>query len=185
MPEIDSDLSQSSTATSLLVGKLKDTNAGYEHGELVFGYNLRDKTGEVRGGSSEKVWMQGEGTINRNNIDLADFGAHGGAEKGWKYFGMNHRDENMARVFEHEYLGHHHLGIMAAGDGNATQMGRVVEYTNLFRRERGILERLNYGGGGSPIVYGKTSDFNSTRELIKYIQAVNKGKISPTSYRKK
>ena len=66
------------------------------------------------------------------------------------------------------------------GEENQNTMGRVVEYTNQFRRDRNILERLNYGG--STIVYGRTSDFNSKRELMKYIRSINSGKTTPKSY---
>jgi hypothetical protein len=127
------------------------------------------------------AWMQGEGVINKNYIDLADFNANG-TLKGWNYQGMSARDENMARVFEHEYLGHHQLGKMAGGDGNAVQTGKVVEYTNQFRRERGVRERLNYGGAGTKIVYGSSADFATKKDLIKYIRSINAGKITPKSY---
>lgn len=178
--EYESDLSQSSTATGLLKDKLTDTNTGYEHGEIIFGYNLRGKDGAVEGGSSQKVWQLGDGVINKNYIDLEDFTSEG-RRKGWEYNGMSTRDENIARIFEHEYLGHHHLDKMGSGDGTPKTMGAVVEFTNQFRRERGdVLERLSYGARTVP--YGKTSDFKSKKEMTQYIRSVANGKIKPNSY---
>jgi hypothetical protein len=44
-----------------------------------------------------------------------------------------------------------------------------------------MLERLNYVSGFGTI-YGRTSDFSSKKEMIKYIKDVNRGKVVPKSY---
>lgn len=139
-------------------------------------------SGLVNQGGADQVCMGRKiGSVSRTFIDLGDFNSSG-SYKGFNYHGMGIRDENMARTFEHEYLGHHQLKKYGGGDGASVQMGKVVEYTNLFRRERAVLERLNYGATGTKIIYGKSSDFGSKTEMIKYIKSVNNGKITPKSY---
>jgi hypothetical protein len=67
----------------------------------------------------------------------------------------------MARVFEHEYFGHGGIQVGGAADGVGFSMGRAVETTNIFRRERGLDERLNYGSYYNPVIFfGSTSNQN-------------------------
>lgn len=157
--EYDSELSQSEDATGLLVDALTDTNTGKgadKHGTIIFGYNLDGiKNSSVEGGE----WVKKAPPKYKNGvtqIDLADYDANG------KYKSFNYnpalkpRAFNLARTFEHEYLGHQRLGIGGGGDGSGYSMGRVVESVNQFSRQRGLPERLNYYTNGF-IFFGNTN----------------------------
>jgi len=160
--EVDSELSQSESATGMLVDALTDTNTGKnsdKHGTIIFGHNLKGiKNGTVEGGE----WNTTGGIYRKGvtQIDLADYDSNG-KYKSFDYSSaLNPRSFNMARTFEHEYLGHQRLGIGGGGDGSGYGMGRVVESVNQFSRERKIPERLNYGTNGF-IFFGNTGDFSS------------------------
>jgi len=174
--EHDSELSQSESATNGLVDALKDTNTGKnddKHGTLLFGYNMRGvKGGDVDGGQ----WNRTGGLYNKGvtQIDLADFDSQG------KFKNMNYsstldpRAFNLARVFEHEYLGGHQKFMIGGfGDGNEYTMGKVVEATNLFARERNLPERLHYGNG--IIFFGRTLQYGSQGEQRKAVKSMVNG----------
>jgi len=156
--EVDSELSQSESATGFLVDALTDTNTGKDakkHGTIRFGYNLKGfQNGTVEGGE----WNKTDGGLTQ--IDLADYDSNGKYKTFGYGSGLNPRAFNMARTFEHEYLGHQRLGIGGGGDGSGYGMGRVVESANLYARERGLPERLNYYSNHY-IFFGNTGDFSS------------------------
>ena len=174
--EVESDLSQSESATGGLVDALKDTNTGKnadKHGTLMFGYNLRGvKGGDVDGGQ----WDRTGGLYRRGvtQIDLADFDSQGLYYNMSYSSALNPRAFNMARIFEHEYLGgHQKLMIGGFGDGGEFTMGRVVKATNVFARERNLPERLNYGSG--VIFFGNTLQYGNQGEQRKAVQSMVNG----------
>lgn len=169
---VDSELSQSSTATGLLSDALKDDNSAskgaFEHGQIVFGYDLHD---EVTG---QQV-NEGSWTSGITHIDLGDYDSKTGQSKLFNYNGVPSRSHNLARAFEEEYLGHNYLKKGGFGDGGAYTLGKVNKQANLYMRERGLPERLNYGDSDTPIFYGNTSTTNSGM-----IRKMVKGTLNPT-----
>ncbi len=67
----------------------------------------------------------------------------------------------MARVFEHEYFGHGGIKTGVGADGGPYTMGRAVKQTNVFRRQRGLNQRLHYGWGSSVIFFGDTNNYKN------------------------
>ncbi len=146
-----------------MVSALKDDNTGKDsdkHGTIKFGYNLtdpKDRT-DINGGA----WYHSK-PAHKNGItaiDLADFDSSGNSKLFNYSSALNPRSYNMGRVFEHEYFGHGGRQVGGAADGIGYRMGSAVETTNLFRRQRGLDERLNYGGS-SVIFFGSTSNYPS------------------------
>lgn len=177
--EYESGLSQSETATSRLSDALKDTNTGDDsdkYGTLMFGNNMKGiKNGDVDGGQ----WNTTGGIYSNGvtQIDIGDFD-YSGKLKNMSYSSaLNPRAFNLARVFEHEYLGGHQwLSIGAGGDGGEYTMGKVVEATNLFARERNLPERLHYGSG--TIFFGNTTDYQSNGGQRRAVKGMVNGTIS-------
>src|SRR5690606_25773383 len=173
LEEYKSKLSLSSTATNNLISALQDTNSGRssdKYGTIIFGYNLRGvKGGSVDGGQ----WDRTGGLYNRGvtQIDIADFDDEGRYRNMLYSKALNPRAFNMARIFEHEYLGGHQKFMIGGyGDGNEYNMGKVVKATNLFARERNLTERLHYGSG--VIIFGNTSQYGSEREQRKAVKSM-------------
>ncbi len=173
--EVDSELSQSESATGGLVSALKDTNTGRgkkgakKHGTIKFGYNLEyERGGKVVNGG----WEITGGNYNTGltHIDLADFDSDGNSLFLDFSSNLNPRANNMARTFEHEYFGHGGPRIGGSADGGHFSMGRAVETTNIFRRQRGLSERLHYGGATNVIFFGNTSSYSSKRAQRKAVQ---------------
>lgn len=173
-----SDLSQSESATSALVDALKDDNTGKDadkHGTIMFGNDLRGvKGGNVYGGQ----WDRTGGIYNRGvtQIDYGDFDSQGRLINETYSSALNPRAFNLARIFEHEYLGgHQKLMIGGFGDGGEFTMGKVVKASNLFARERGLPERLNYGFGTGIIFFGSTLEYGSESEQRKAVKSMVNG----------
>ena len=160
--EYDSELSQSEDATGMLVEALTDTNTGKnsdKHGTIIFGYNLKGiRNGTVDGGEWDRTPPAYKNGLTQ--IDLGDYDSNGKYEVFDYNKSLNSRSFNMARTFEHEYLGHQRLRTGGFGDGSGYSMGRIVESVNQFNRQRGIPERLNYNTNGY-IFFGNTGDFSS------------------------
>jgi hypothetical protein len=83
-------------------------------------------------------------------IDLDDFDA-GGKDKFFEYpKGFDTRAFNMARVLEHEFLGHVMSGCVDYPDGKPeeglTKPGENEDNMNVMRRQMGLPLRLIYGG---------------------------------------
>jgi hypothetical protein len=55
------------------------------------------------------------------------------------------------------------------GDEGAYTLGKVNKQANLYMKERGLPERLNYGDSDTPIFYGNASTTNSgmIRKMVK------------------
>ena len=170
-------LSQSVDATKTIVKALEDTNTGKDakkNGVIEFGYNLRNKSGAVSGGA----WDNGVTQIN-----LSDFDRDGNDLRFEFSPKLTLRAYNMARIFEHEYLGHQKLRIGGFGDGGDYTMGRVVEHVNLYARQRGLPERLHYGG--HVIFFGSTSQYGSKREQRRAVKRMVQGKLENKKYIKR
>ena len=176
--DYNSDLSQSETATNSLVNALKDDNTGADsdkHGTIMFGYDMRGvKGGTVAGGQWDRT-----GGVYRNGLtqmDLADFDSKG-LRNGLTYSSkLNPRAFNLARIFEHEFLGHQRLFIGGFGDGDEYNMGKVVQSVNLYARERKLPELLNYGG--SIIFFGDTSTYQSKGDQRKAVKKMIDGTMA-------
>lgn len=157
---VDSELSQSETATSTLVNALTDTNTGDEagkHGKIEFGYDRRTKNGDgwVGNGAYSSGWVQ---------INLADFDSNGQSKHFRPSSITNPRLNNIARTFEHEYFGHFLPDRYAGADGGTYSMGSAVEAQNVLNRERKLHERLHYGWRSDRIYFGNTGDYSSPAE---------------------
>ncbi len=159
-------LSQSETATKRFIEALQQTEKWAKHKKLVFGYEILSYAGSVNAGSA----------VSRAAfIDLADFDKNQ-LPKQLKFFNFKNNDSrtyNLARVFEHEFLGHVYINTYGNGDGGLYNKGKVVDIVNLYRRERRLLERLNYGyypGKKVPIIFGKTANFKNKRDVKKYVK---------------
>jgi hypothetical protein len=169
---VNSELSQSSTATGILIDALTDDNSGkrgfLKHGKINFGYDLKD---EVTGSSVN----EGSWTAGIANIDLGDYNKATGKSNFLDYNGVPTRSHNVARAFEEEYLGHNYLN--SARDGGAYRLSKVNKQANLYLRERNLPERLNYGDSYTPIYYGNSA--NTTSKIIRQMvkgtlnQAIN------------
>jgi len=175
--DYESNLSQSESATGGLVDALKDDNTGKnadKHGTIEFGYNRRGETGggTVDGGQ----WSRTGGKYSKGltQINLASFDSDGKFKNMIYSPSLNSRAFNMARIFEHEYLGGHQKMMTGGyGDGDEYTMGKVVNGTNLFARERNLSERLNYGGG--VIFFGSTLQYGSQGEQKKAVKSMVNG----------
>ena len=99
--EVDTNQEVSESAKGIIVGALKETDSKKikKFGEITFGYNLEKQNGAPGG------IFGGGASGNRVGIDLADFRSDGGL-KNMIYNGVPIRTYNMARVFEHEWIGH-------------------------------------------------------------------------------
>jgi hypothetical protein len=89
-------------------------------------------------------------------MDMADFDANGIA-KGWKSEGnFNPRSFNLARILEHEFLGH---GIMNLSDDPAkTAAGENEDYLgNIIRGQINVPFRSTYGEFKPRIVDGEAT----------------------------
>jgi RHS repeat-associated protein len=178
---VDSDLSQSESATGGLVSALKDNNTGRnsdKHGTILFGHDLKDmKTGaRIQGGA----WTR-TGGLYRNGvtqIDLADFDSKGNNAFFEFSKAMNPRSFNMARIFEHEYFGHGGNMLGAGADGGLYTTGKAVRATNVFRRERKLNERLHYGYGSNIIYFGNTGNYSSRGAQRKAVKNMVNGSLS-------
>jgi RHS repeat-associated protein len=116
--------------------------------KLVFGYGLKLVDGVTGNNSSTVlgVWVPDAKT---GYVDMADFDNDGGAigakvtyEKGYSG-GSPEKSISMARVLEHEYLGH---GIHNLTDDHDPfkndYNGPTVELTNSYQSEMNIMERI-------------------------------------------
>ncbi len=168
-----SELSQSESATDFLRGALQDTNSGKKgfrkYGKLEVGFNLRNDTG---GSTNYGSWHSGT-----TKIDFADFNSNGSL-KGWSYNNVDIRSHNMARVFEHEYLGHQRLYRGMSADGTGYKTGAAVDITNGYRRERQLNERLHYEQYyDGRVLFGKTENFETPKALRKYVKQALKSNM--------
>ena len=160
-------MSQSESATGALIEALTDTNTGktaFKHGQVEFAYNRRTEVGDgtVNEGANGFGWTQ---------IDLADFDSNG-KSRFYDYSStLNPRAYNMARVFEHEYLGHEKN---KGRDGNVYSTGSAVDIVNKYRRERKIPERLHYGASLKRIYFGSTGDYSSSGAQRKAVRKMVK-----------
>jgi hypothetical protein len=75
----------------------------------------------------------------------------------------------MARVLEHEWMGH---VMQGTGDGTNVKPGKTEQLVNKFRSEMGLPQRLNYSGN---MYFGPAG--TNVRTLIR---AANKGELVPT-----
>jgi RHS repeat-associated protein len=173
--DVDSELSQSNTATGILKEALMDDNSrqkGFmDHGKIVFGHNLRDEVTGLK--VDEGSWTGGIA-----HIDLGDYNGKTGRSNFFNYYGVPTRSHNLARAFEEEYLGHNYLN--RSFDGGAYSLSKVNKQANLYIRERGLPERLNYGDSYTPIYFGNSSTTNSSM-----IRKMVKGTINPTIHLKR
>jgi len=170
----------SKSAKKIIVDALKDTKTGRDalkaYGLLTFGYDLVKQNGapgKELYGSSAKTLDPGQFLkYNSTQIDLADFDSNGNAFYA-KFQGVPERAFNLARIFEHEWIGH---GIQNKSDGSsmtyARNPGGAVSVVNTFRREIGLPLRLNYGlpNNGGIIIFG-----NSKADLINGIKSIQSG----------
>jgi len=116
---------------------------------LVFGYNLANTMLPTKGKPTLSDPIVFGNFINGTAyIDLADF--EYGEIKGNTVLtngngGFNSRMDNLARIIEHEYLGH---GIMDLSDGpsknDVNKLGGVENYLNTFRVQMGVPQRVSY-----------------------------------------
>ncbi|MDL2320541.1 hypothetical protein LJC45_05360 [Alistipes sp. OttesenSCG-928-B03] len=113
---------------------------------------------------------EGSWTAGIANIDIADFNQDG-TSRFFDYVNVPVRSHNMARAFEEEYLGHEYMN--SSRDGGAYSLSKVNKQSNLYRRERGLPERLNYGDGYIPIYFGNTNDYSNPRGLRNAIRQGN------------
>ncbi len=175
---MDSDLSQSESATEIIVTALEDDNTGKnsdKHGTIIFGYNMDGmRVGSVNGGAWDRTGGLYKNSVTQ--IDLADFDADGNSTLFNYSSALNPRAFNMARTFEHEYLGHQKLGVGGFGNGGDYTMGRVVRTVNQYARERNIPERLHYGS--SVIFFGSTSAYKSRRDQRRAVRKMVNGTTS-------
>ena len=120
---------------------------------LTFGYNLGT------GGIPTKSGLKGQNAVIGGKfaggealIDLADFTQGGEWIGSTASFGpnddlssgfMNFREFNLARVVEHEFLGHG-LGNFTDNAEAGYPSGRVVDLVNLYRVEMGLGSRMSY-----------------------------------------
>jgi RHS repeat-associated protein len=152
----------SSTARDMLKSNLTSTLTGRKakkaHGNLVVGYKLR---AEYDFGNYGVRYGEHESGIGKKSqfrtsyLDLDDFekSQQSGEfiPKGASFVNVDHQVLNMARLFEHEYLGHGQLGLK---DGNQFKPGKNVSFVNSLRNEMGLNLRLNYGyqESGKPLI---------------------------------
>lgn len=141
--DVKTDLEVSKSAKALWESELGSCNSTES---LVFDYNISV--------SGQDIFMGGHGELDHTTyIDLADFNLNG-VPKGFafddlekpKFNGVKvpERAFNLARIVEHELLGH---GISAYGDKNASLYetpGDVVNFVNIFRLEMGLPVRVTY-----------------------------------------
>ena len=144
--DVHTDNSVSSDARSMWINELKE-GVKSEHKLLLtfgkssvdVGYNVRTSKGSI------------------STIDLGDFESDMRI-KGDKYFNVPIRAHNLARVMEHEYLGH---GVANKVDGYPSwgcgwgdeftpeqakkYTGETVDFTNRFNDQMGLPRRVNYG----------------------------------------
>lgn len=128
-------------------------------------------------------WDRTGGVYNNGvtQIDLADFDSQRRLKNMDYSSALNPRAFNMARIFEHEYLGgHQKLFVGDGGDGGQFTMGRVVQGTNLFARERNLSERLHYGSG--VIFFGNTSNYQNAGEQRRAVKAMVNGTTANTLF---
>jgi len=164
--------SQSKTATTRLKTALTDKNKNYwKNGYLKFGHNLKTDFG---GDVNEGAWVAGTAYIN-----LASFNEDGSSIY-FNYHSVPIRAHNLATAFEEEYLGHNYLNSSIDG-GNYT-LSKVNGEVNFYLRERGLPERLNYGGNGHNIYFGNTTIYKNTRELKNAVKQMDIGILKNNSY---
>ena len=87
------------------------------------------------------------------------------------YVGISKRAYNMARVLEHEFFGHrvNDRGVKpkARQDGSKNRPGEAEGVVNVFRREMGLKEALNYD---IPKIFGNPNDYPSAKERRKAVK---------------
>jgi len=115
---------------------------------------------------------------SKTQIDLADFDSNGNNSYFEFSSGLNPRAFNLARTFEHEYFGHQGIKVGGFADGGRNNMGRAVRTTNIFRRERGLSERLHYGDGLNIIYFGNTRDFKNRGAQRRAVRKMVNGSLS-------
>lgn len=153
----------SETAREILRNNLTSTLTGRKarksFGNLVVGQNLKAASDfgskGVRYGEHE-IGIGKRSQFRTTYLDIGDFelSSQSGEfiPKGATFNNVDHRVMNMARVFEHEYLGHSQMGLK---DGGEFSPGANISYINSLRKEMSLNLRLNYGyspGGGKPMV---------------------------------
>lgn len=172
--ETETSNTVSESAKEIITNALKDEATGKEavkkYGEITFGYNI----------STVKAvdWGQTQG-FRHSYIDLADFKADG-TLKGFNYsklvnYGYSTRTFNMARVFEHEWIGHN-VNNLRDGLLVNTKPGGVERLMNKFRAEMNLPARLNYGGlNGIGIFFHYNTSKDNFRQLRKTARQTQTG----------
>lgn len=145
----------------MLKAKNKDKTV---FGKLLIGKGAKPLfgIGVVGSGYAERVYE------DRTAVDVAiintDFFNSDLSIKGGTYVGISKRTYNMARVFEHEFFGHrvNDRGVKPRGrqDGNTTRPGEAEDVVNVFRREMGLKEVLNYS---VPRIFGNLRNYPSAK----------------------
>jgi len=152
---------QSESAKKEVDKYLGDTNW---EGELVFGYGLEVEMlykGEMST-AAVQFGLHVGGPLNKTFIDLADFSPGSQLPLGLSIEGddIDTRTLNMARVFEHEFLGHA-VNMLLDDVTFKNPRGGTVDLVNQYRSQMGLVERLDYSpssvAGKIYITFGNAS----------------------------
>ena len=142
--EIETVNKVSEKAKRIIIDALKETDSKKieRFGEITFGYNLEmmnGRPGGIFGGGSQR------GT-NLVGIDLADYNEDGSYKK-YIYNNLPIRSANMARDFEHEWIGHILGGVGDTWGIEKDELnpGAAASIVNEFLSEMNLPIRLNYG----------------------------------------
>ena len=183
--EIETVNKVSGKAKSIIVDALKETNSKKikSFGTITFGYDLEKMNGApggIFGGGSQR----GTGLVG---IDMADY-KEDGSYKDYIYNNVPIRSANMARDFEHEWIGHilGDVGDTSAIERDEFNPGGAASIVNEFLREMNLPIRLNYGAPyhrnalffGSPLLNKKDAKQLAKEYFNRLDEYIYKGKAS-------
>jgi len=187
--EGETDLKISPSAKKILVDALKDTKTGVKalkkYGRLNFGYQMpypngaRENLTLGASGKTREFFSYGRISTKYREayFDLADFDFDNeGKAYYMKFQNVPNRAYNLARVFEHEWIGHVLRKKRDPSFSPGRRQGATVEIVNEFQVEMGLPMRLNYGlvNVNGEIIFGNTLDKGYLKSVIDKLERGDK-----------
>lgn len=115
--------------------------------KLEFGYNIGRGSLPYRSGGRPEGIQWADTRFKTTYIDLADFqngNAKGSIAGGGEGFDWDPRSFNLARILEHDFIGHNVKGLSDPKVGSGDSKGDVVRLVNTYEKEMGVLQRAQY-----------------------------------------